>query len=54
MNGVTSKGDSWGRRGPEGTGQQCRPLHGLEHPEQGALSDRADQGATQGAPTGAK
>ena len=45
MNVVTSKGDSWGHRGPEGTGQQCRPSQGLQHPGLGALSQRVDQGA---------
>ena len=48
VNGVTTKGDSRSRRGPEGKGQQCRPLHGLGHPGLGALSHRADQGASQG------
>ena len=40
VNGVTTKGDSWSRRGPEGKG--------LENPGLGALSHRADQGAGPG------
>ena len=48
VNGVTTKGDSWSRREPEGKGQQCRPSHGLVHPGLGALSHRADQGAGPG------
>ena len=38
VNGVASKGDSWGRQGPEGKRKQCRPSHRLEHPGMGALS----------------
>ena len=34
--------------GPEGTGQQWRPSHGLEHPGLGKLSHRAEQDAGQG------
>ena len=32
MNGVASRGDSWGCRGPEGRMTQCHPSLGLEHP----------------------
>ena len=35
MNGVTSKGDSWGRQGPEGKGTQCHLSLALEDPGRG-------------------